>query len=270
MRPRAVAALLLMCTACGGTRLPERRPADFSISVSTFGGMLPEGSQTRCDGTACAWSSRANGVEVPEQSRPVTATQLDGLYAVVRGQAFDRIRLEKHEVMYDGGGINVLVTADGKTYSLGNDATSSIASADEGRYEAVIDAVKSLVDSLRAGTSTPPVAGRCDNQEVHGTCTFSAITVIDPATGAPLPPDAPPGPDGTLVYAVRYTPPAGVDADVFGRVRARPADRATLESFYEAHPTASCDGIIVRPPCPPSVDVSVQMPPPPVGAVVDR
>jgi len=91
-----------------------------------------------------------NGVTVPEESRPVTAAQADALYGVVRAQAFDRIRLDEHGIVYDAGSTSVLVTAAGQTYSLGNDARHDIKEADQPRFQAVIAAVDALVKSLRA------------------------------------------------------------------------------------------------------------------------
>ncbi len=93
---------------------------------------------------------------------------------------------------------------------------------------------------------------------------------IDPATGAPLPPDAKPGADGTFLYAIEYALPGGGSESASARVRATQADRATLERFYAAHPQASCDGEIVRPPCAPGVFVTVQIASPPVGAAMSR
>ncbi len=254
--------LMLACTACG-TRLPAQRPPDFAIRVDSSGGMVPTSSHASCDASRCVWSGMESGVPLPEQSASVTPAQIDALYWAVRAQAFDRIRLEKHGMVYDAGGTSVHVTAAGKSYDLGSSAEEGVAPDDRGRFDAVVSAVNGLIAALR--TPSPPAPGGCDNSEIHATCTFAGVTVMDPATGAPLPLDASPGPDGTILYAIHYATPTGFLAQPYGRVRAAPGDRAALESFFRAHAEASCAQIVVRPPCPPSMDTTVQMPAPPVG-----
>lgn len=114
----------------------------------------------------------------------------------------------------------------------------------------------------------PTPVGACDNLNVNGACTFAGVHAVQPETGAPLPPDAPPGADGTLTFAADYAlaDGSGVTASVF--VQATPADREALERFYGEHRDATCAGIVLRAPCPPGVHVTVQVPAPPVGTVV--
>jgi hypothetical protein len=122
------------------------------VTVDSFGGMMPESSQTQCDEHECVHIDR-KGAASSTAHRPVTAAQIDALYAVVHDQAFDRIRKETHGVIYDAGGVNITVRAAGNTYCVGPSATESVARADEPRFQAVLDAVGGLWQSLPASAA---------------------------------------------------------------------------------------------------------------------
>lgn len=109
--------------------------------------------------------------------------------------------------------------------------------------------------------------GKCTNISVAGTCTFTNVHPIDPKSGAPLPLDLKVGPGETVLFEIGYSAPNGSDIPFSIRVRAEPKDRMALERYYSSHSEVPCVGVIFKPPCAPSVDVTVQVPPPPVGTV---
>jgi hypothetical protein len=133
---------------CGGTSLPPRRPADFRVEAQISGGMLPEWTQMSCEAPACVYLHKKQAVGEPE-TLPVTDAQLDALYRAVREHRFDRIRIEKHGIVYDAGGTTIIVRAGGKTWSFGASATESVAEGSRADFDATFDALGSLIAELR-------------------------------------------------------------------------------------------------------------------------
>ena len=129
------------------TRLPEARPPDFAVVIMSSGGMVPYSSRSACSAEGCSVEVTDHG-QTTQRSAPVTAAQLDALYAAVRAHRFDRIQMEQHGIIYDAGGTNVLVTAAGQTYSFGASATSSVAKPSQADFQAVIAAQGALIAEL--------------------------------------------------------------------------------------------------------------------------
>jgi hypothetical protein len=131
-------------------------------------------------------------------------------------------------------------------------------------------------------SSPPPVptTGGCHNVEIDGACTLLGVTPITDgddisavptavSPGGVVRPDASANPDGTVTYLASYemTPSDGrVQPRI--RVRATTRDRPVLDQYFTAHRNARCAGVIINPPCPPGVQVVVQLPAPPVGTVL--
>lgn len=152
----AVVPLILPLLACGlssriqgalPTSLPEARPADFRISVSTSGGMYPLHTQATCGPTTCETTRTEHGATTTRQG-PVSPADLDALYAVVREHRFDRTTMEHHEVLYDAGGTSIVVTAAGTTWSFGASATESVSATSRPDFDAVATAVGALAGKL--------------------------------------------------------------------------------------------------------------------------
>jgi hypothetical protein len=143
-----------------------------------------------------------------------------------------------------------------------------------------------LVSCARAERDKPdlpsppvPTPGGCHNVEIDGACTLLGVTSIADGDDMPVPTAAPPSgvirpdasanPDGLVTYLASYemTPSDGRVSPRI-RVRATMRDRPVLEQYFSTHRNARCAGVIINPPCPPGVQVVVQLPAPPVGTVV--
>jgi hypothetical protein len=151
-------SLLLTSAACEAeSALPEKRPADFAITLYHSGGMVPESWKIECSASECTYELNRRGSSKPASAKP-TRLQLDRLYAVVRKYAVDRIRMTKHPILYDAASTGMSVTAAGRSYNASPDATHSVAKGDQARFQAIADALEALSDELGLAQKLPPEA----------------------------------------------------------------------------------------------------------------
>ncbi len=130
----AILLLVGSVSFAGGTALPARRPADFSVSYSIGDGSRDMGSSIIIQARG---GSYASGMHV--MSLQLTGAELDAVYATLRANRFDQIETRPRGTAVVGGE-SMSVIAGGKTYVVDGNATS-VADRSASRWRASVNAV---------------------------------------------------------------------------------------------------------------------------------
>jgi hypothetical protein len=143
-------ALVALAVACGrgeSSRLPATRPADFALTVAFGEGMTARGWQLDISAAGGALVEMDNA-NTDRGTFPVSAADLDALYATCRAQRVDAIRTHEEEVS-DRGGTSLHITADGRSFQISDSGMSFVAEADRPRFAAIVEAAQALASKGR-------------------------------------------------------------------------------------------------------------------------
>jgi hypothetical protein len=145
---------LLLAAACSS--LPRDMPADFSVTVSQSGGMLPISSEATYSLAECRFHQRdqTHGQLVETEARFTLPEQtLRTLYQKLIDGHFDNIGTHQ-EVIYDRGGWQVTVTAAGKTYTVVDGGQTVVDAFWQPSWKAIYDELARLEETAR-GRAVP-------------------------------------------------------------------------------------------------------------------
>ena len=140
--------LLASCSS----RLPAQRPDDFYVGYGTSSGMTPFGTSVYVSSEESHISFFSYGVNVDVTFRPEPA-ELDALYQAFVDNQFDLIQTYEEEV-YDRGGSNITLTANGRTYDKANGGMSFVKEAWSGSYGNVSTAIEQFVNRSAPNAQT--------------------------------------------------------------------------------------------------------------------
>ncbi len=140
----ALLPVFLLLVACG-SQLPENRPSDFYLSYYDGGGMLPYGISLTVDGQTATQSIFNQGVTV-EVVYQLTPDEVDRLYQTMVENRLDRIQTYEEDEVYDRGGTNVSVTADGATYEVRDSGLTFVQVGWQEEYDAVLEGIAQVIE----------------------------------------------------------------------------------------------------------------------------
>lgn len=143
--------VLMLFFSC--SKLPEKRPANFSVRLMSNGGMMPVGSHIFISADSCLVKTGYQQVE-NVQTFSLPDTVLDALYATIYQNRFDCISTYTEQV-YDRGGTTLEVQADLINKSVSNSGMNFVkkrwevnfAKVENSVTNAAIDAVKQQIHS---------------------------------------------------------------------------------------------------------------------------
>ncbi len=138
----------MLCFSCstlgGGPKLPEKRPADFTITFYEGGGMLPESetyfiTEDSAGRESFFQQSNNRWVFEPEKAK------FDDFYNKVRALNPTGIRAREEGIVHDRGGVSMQVSYEKVTVNVDNAGGSFVVDEDQQRFNDVYALVADFV-----------------------------------------------------------------------------------------------------------------------------